>query len=57
MDGINITVTMPIKEYEDLKARANGFYELAGILERANPDGKSAIMTDELKQRILDIHL
>lgn len=57
MDGINITVTMPIKEYEDLKACANGFYELAGILERANPDGKSAIMTDELKQRILDIYL
>ena len=57
MARTNITVTMPIEEYEDLKTRANGLDELVKVLERANPDGKSANMTDELRRRILEIYL
>lgn len=54
MDRSNITVTMPIYEYEQLESKADGFDCLIRMLERANKDGK-AVMTDELKVKIEEI--
>ena len=56
MDKTAITVTMTLKQFEDLKDAWNRLDDLVRVLERANPDGKSAVMTDELRQRILDIY-
>ena len=55
-DKINITVTMPVTEYERLIAKEKGLAEIIGVLERANPDCKSAIMTEELELRIKEIY-
>lgn len=55
MDKTNITVTMPVTEYERLKAIEKGFNEHIKIFERANVDGK-AIMTDELRLKIEEIY-
>jgi len=52
----NITVTMPIAEYERLKAIEEGFNEHIQMFERANPDGKSANMTKELETFIKEIY-
>lgn len=54
MDRSNITVTMPIYEYEQLESKADGFDLLIRMLERANQDGK-AVMTDELRTKIEEI--
>ena len=54
MDRSNITVTMPIYEYEQLESKADGFDCLIRTLERANQDGK-AVMTDELRTKIEEI--
>lgn len=56
VDKSNITVTMPVTEYERLIAKEKGLAEIIGVLERANPDGKSAIMTKELELRIKEIY-
>lgn len=56
MDKTHITVTMPVAEYERLKAVESNFSELFKMLERANPDGKTAIFTEELQQYIKDIY-
>lgn len=50
----NLTVTMPIYEYEQLESKADGFDCLIRMLERANQDGK-AVMTDELRTKIEEI--
>ena len=54
MDRSNITVTMPIYEYEQLESKADGFDCLIRMFERANQDGK-AVMTDELRTEIEEI--
>lgn len=56
MDKSNITVTMPIYDYEQLASKAVSFDELIRMLERANQDGK-AVMTDELRTKIEEIYL
>lgn len=56
MDKANITVTMPVTEYERLKEMENDFNNCIRMLERANVDGK-ATMTKELEQRILECFL
>lgn len=56
MDKTNITVTMPISEYERLEAIEEHFNEYMKMFERANPDGESAIFTEELQQVIRDIY-
>ena len=56
MDKTNITVTMPVEEYERLKAIEIGFEEHIGMFKRANPDGKSAIFTEELQRTIKEIY-
>lgn len=55
MDKTNITVTMPVTEYERLQGVERSFNDIIRILERANVDGK-AVMTGELMQRILEIY-
>lgn len=45
----NITVTMPVAEYERLIEIEKSFDKILGVLERANSDGKSAIMTKEIE--------
>ena len=56
MDKSNITVTMPVTEYERLENTESAYKELIRVLERANPDGESAVMTDELKRIIMEIY-
>ena len=56
MDKTNITVTMPIEEYERLKAIEKGYSEHIQMFERANPDGHTPIFTGELQQYIKDIY-
>lgn len=56
MDRSNITVTMPIYEYEQLESKADGFDYLIRMLERANQDGK-AVMTNELRTIIFQIYV
>lgn len=56
MDKTNITVTMPVEEYERLKAIEKGFNEHIEMFKRANPDGRTAIFTGELQQFIKDIY-
>ena len=56
MDTTNITVTMPVKEYEYLKAIERGFKEHIEMFKRANPDGESAIFTEELQRTIKEIY-
>ena len=56
MGNPNITVTMPIEEYEMLKNAERVRDEWVRMFERANPDGKSVIMTAELEQTIKDIY-
>ena len=56
MGNPNITVTMPIEEYNMLKNAERVRDEWVKVFERANPDGESAIMTEELEQIIKDIY-
>ena len=56
VDKSNITVTMPVMEYERLIAKEKGLAEIIGVLERANSDGESAIMTPELELLIEEIY-
>lgn len=56
MENTNITVTMPIEEYNKLKHAEKVRDEWVKMFERANPDGESAIMTAELEQTIKDIY-
>lgn len=55
MDKTNITVTMPVEEYERLKNIEKDFKSLIRMMERANKDGK-AEMTKELERYIEDIY-
>ena len=55
MDKTNITVTMPVTEFERLQDIEISYNKIIKMLERANPDGKSAIMTEELKVTIEEI--
>ena len=55
MDKTNITVTMPVTEYERLKEVEKSFHEYIKMFERANIDG-NATFTDEIKQTIEDIY-
>ena len=55
LDKTNITVTMPIAEYEKLQDIEKSFNENIRMFERANVDGK-AVMTKELEQRIIEIY-
>lgn len=55
MDKSNITVTMPVSEYERLKSVEEGFNRHIKMFERANVNG-TATMTDELKQKIEEIY-
>lgn len=54
MDKTNITVTMPVTEYERLEAIEQSFNDNIRMLERANVNG-IATMTDELKLKIEEI--
>lgn len=56
MAKTNITVTLPIEEYDRLRDIEKGFNEYNRMLKRANPDGKSAIFTEELKEKIMEIY-
>lgn len=56
MDKSNITVTMPVYEYERLNEMEQGYNELIRMFERANIDGK-AVLTEELVSRIEEIYL
>lgn len=56
MDKTNITVTMPVEEYERLKAIERGFNEHIDMFKRANPDGESAIFTEELQRTVKEIY-
>lgn len=51
----NITVTMPIEEYERLKWVERLFNGDIRMFENANIDGK-AVLTDQLKERIENIY-
>lgn len=55
MDKTNITVTMPVTEYEHLKNIETQFNKDIRMFEKANVNG-IATMTDELKQKIEDIY-
>ena len=55
MDKENITVTMPVTEYERLQDVEKSFNEIIRMFERANVDGK-AVMTKELEQIVTDIY-
>ena len=54
MNEQEMTVTMPIAEYERLKEIERRFQQDIKMFERANVDG-TAVMTLELENRILDI--
>ena len=56
MENPNITVTMPVTEYERLKAIETYYREYIKMFERANPDGESAVFTEELQQTIKEIY-
>lgn len=56
MDKTNITVTMPVTEYERLKEMEKGFRECIKMFERAYVDGNPTF-TDEIHQMIKDIYL
>lgn len=56
MDKTNITVTMPVMEYERLKAIEIGFNEHIAMFKRANPDGEFAIFTEELQRIVKEIY-
>lgn len=56
MDKTNITVTMPVEEYERLKAIERGFNKHIDMFKRANPDGESAIFTEELQRTVKEIY-
>ncbi len=55
MDKSNITVTMPLTEYEKLQTYEALYQQKIKMLERANING-IATMTDELKQEIEEIY-
>lgn len=55
MDKTNITVTLPLAEFERLQNIEKNFNADTRMFERANKNGKAA-MTDELEQRILEIY-
>lgn len=55
MDKKNITVTMPVTEYERLKEIETAFNKHIKMFEKANVDGK-ATMTDELRLIIEEIY-
>ncbi len=56
MGDTNITVTMPVEEYNRLKNIESGFNEHIRMFERANPDGSSAVFTEELQTMIREIY-
>lgn len=55
MDKTNITVTMPVTEYESLRSIEQDYNKIIRLFERANVEGK-AVMTKELEQIIQDIY-
>lgn len=55
MDKTNVTVTMPVTEYERLLDIEMSFNKYIDALERANKNGK-ANMTQELKRIIESIY-
>lgn len=55
MDKTNITVTLPLQEFERLQNIEKAFNDDVRMFERANIRGKAA-MTKELEQRILEIY-
>ena len=55
MDKKNVTVIMPVTEYEKLQEIEIEFNKIVKILENANVDGK-AVMTKELEEKILEIY-
>lgn len=55
MDKTNITVTLPLAEFERLQNIEKAFNDDVRMFERANKNGKAA-MTKELEQRILEIY-
>lgn len=55
MDKMNITVTMPVAEYERLKNIEQDYNKIIRLLERANIKGQ-AVMTKELEQTIEEIY-
>lgn len=55
MDKTSITVTMPLSEFEHLRAREQQFDRFIRMFENANVDG-TAVMTEELRQTIEDIY-
>ena len=55
MNKENITVTMPVEEYERLRDIENMYLRDVDMFERANLHGE-AIMTQALKKRIEEIY-
>ena len=55
MDKTNITVTMPITEYESLRAIEQDYNKIIRLFERANVEGE-VVMIKELEQIIKDIY-
>lgn len=56
MEKSNITVTMPIKEYERLMAIEKDFFLYMDAFKRANPNGDSVFFTEELQELVLDVY-
>lgn len=55
MDKTNITVTMPVTEYENLCSIEQSYNKIIRLFECANVEGE-AVMTKELEQIIKDIY-
>lgn len=55
MDKTNITVTMPIAEYERLKAIEISFADQVRTLLKTIRKNEEPIMTEDLKQLIFDL--
>ena len=55
MSKSEITVTMPIEEYEKLKDIEKDHQSIIKMLERANDSG-TAVLTTELRRYIEDIY-
>ena len=55
MGKVEITVTMPVSEYERLKSIERSFLNDIAMFEAANVDGK-ATMTEKLRLRIEEIY-
>lgn len=55
MDKTNITVTMPVTEYERLKDVESAFTKQLNILVNTTKQTGEPIMTESLKQLIKDL--